>query len=182
VLSESLPTIAPDTDLDGNPVGDHYGATTTTVVSTATAPVKPTTQSSSSPTTTSTTAPPASGVEAHFDSAAEASFASKINGLRSSNGLPALSRSSGLDSEARSWARTLGNQGELSHSSIGRLLPPWSAAAENVGTGGSVDVVFGALAGSGGHRSNMLGNYTHFGIGVWIDSDGRLWTVHVFAR
>lgn len=70
----------------------------------------------------------------------------------------------------------------LSHSDIGSLLGSWSAVAENVGVGGSVGGIFEALAGSGGHNSNMLGEYTHVGIGVWEDGDGRLWTAHVFAR
>jgi uncharacterized protein YkwD len=72
--------------------------------------------------------------------------------------------------------------GDISHSDIGRFLPPWSAAGENVGSGSSVSGLFGALADSDGHRANMLGDYTHFGIGVWVDGSGQIWTTHVFAR
>jgi uncharacterized protein YkwD len=189
VLSETATSLIPDTDANGDPVEDHFETTTSTSPSTTTTqPGASTTTSAKATSTTagntSTTAaetepPPA---EAHFDGGAESSFASKINGLRSSNGLSSLSRSGGLDSEARSWAKTIGQNGSLSHSSISRLVPPWAAAAENVGTGGNVSSVFNALAGSSGHRNNMLGDYTHFGIGVWVDSEGRIWTVHVFAR
>ncbi|MGA8039539.1 MAG: CAP domain-containing protein, partial [Acidimicrobiia bacterium] len=63
-----------------------------------------------------------------------------------------------------------------------RLLPPWSAAGENVGTGGSVGSIFDALVGSSGHRANMLGDYTHMGVGVFVDGAGRLWAVHLFTR
>jgi uncharacterized protein YkwD len=28
----------------------------------------------------------------------------------------------------------------------------------------------------------MVGDYTHLGVGVWVDSSGKLWTVHLFAR
>jgi uncharacterized protein YkwD len=76
----------------------------------------------------------------------------------------------------------MANESGLSHSDLGSLLPPWSAAGENVGTGGSVESVFGALAGSSGHKANMLGDFTHFGIGAWVDSDGTIWTAHVFTR
>ena len=187
VLNEAVVSIAPDTDLNGEPVVDHYDTTTTTVAEPQTEESKPKPKEPKSGGTTTTTVPasttttepaPAGG----FDSGAEASFASKINGLRSSNGLGNLTRSGSLDAEARSWAKTMGEQGSLSHSNIGRLIPPWEAVAENVGSGGSVDSIFGALAGSSGHKNNMLGDYTHFGIGVWIDSSGKLWTVHVFAR
>jgi uncharacterized protein YkwD len=75
----------------------------------------------------------------------------------------------------------MAERGDLSHSDLGRFIPPWSAAAENVGTGGSVSSLFDALTASSGHRANMLGGYTHFGIGVWVDGSGSLWTAHVFT-
>jgi uncharacterized protein YkwD len=126
-------------------------------------------------------APPPSSAEAGFNSSFEADFAASINSYRSSKGLPGLSRDGSLDSEARAWAKRMASRGDISHSDIGRFLPPWSAAAENVGTGGSVSSLFGALKGSSGHRANMLGSYTHFGIGVWVDESGTLWTAHVFT-
>jgi len=183
VLNESVTSLTPDTDLNGDPVEDHYSTTTTTVARA----VSSSAEESSSETTTTTVAekgspPPTSEVEAHFDSGAESDFSGRINSLRSSNGLGALSRVGSLDSEARSWARTLGERAKLSHSGLGRLLPPWSAAAENVATGGDVPSVFGGLAGSGGHLGNMVGDYTHMGVGVWVDPAGRIWTVHIFAR
>jgi len=185
VLNDSVTSLAPDTDLNGDPVEDHYSTTTTTTTTVARAASALASDSSSETTTTveeEESPPPTSGTEAHFDSGAESDFAGRINNLRSSNGLGPLSRSGSLDSEARSWARTLGERGELSHSGLGRLLPPWSAAAENVATGGDVSSVFGGLAGSGGHLGNMVGDYTHMGIGVWVDPTGRIWTVHIFAR
>jgi uncharacterized protein YkwD len=142
------------------------------------------TPTTAAPTTTtappSTTAPPASqaGPNGEF----EAQFASRINDYRSGNGLGGLSRDGSLDSRARSWAERMAGNGDLSHSDLSSLLPPWSAAGENVGVGGSVKGIFGALADSSGHRANMLGDFTHFGIGVWVDSEGRIWTAHVFTR
>ena len=127
-----------------------------------------------------TTAPPSSqaGPSPEFES----QFASRINDYRSGNGLSGLSRDGSLDARARSWAERMADNGGLSHSSLGSLLPPWSAAAENVGMGGSVKGIFGALVGSSGHKANMLGDYTHLGVGVWVDSGGTIWTAHVFTR
>jgi uncharacterized protein YkwD len=53
---------------------------------------------------------------------------------------------------------------------------------ENVGVGGSVSSIFGGLTNSAGHNANMLGDFTHFGVGVWVDASGAIWTTHVFTR
>ena len=142
-----------------------------------------TTQAPSSP---ATTAPPAtsppSTVAAGFQSGAEGEFGSLINSRRSAAGLASLSRDGSLDSHARAWAQRMAERGSISHSNIGSLLPPWSFVGENVGSGGSVGAIFKALTGSSAHDANIKGDYTHVGIGVWRDGQGRLWTAHVFAR
>ena len=109
-------------------------------------------------------------------------FVSSINSLRSSKGLATLTRSGSLDGEAKAWAKYMGTSGSLSHSNLVRLIPPWSVVAENVGAGGSVSSVFSLLAGSSSHLDNMLGDSTHVGAGVWVDQNGKIWTVHLFAR
>jgi len=161
---------------------------------TTTAPVIPGThnhapESSSNPktkttTTTATTQPPSppTTVTPEFRSDYESEFHGRINSLRASNGLPALARNGSLNARARDWAKTMAESGGLKHSNIGSLVPPWTAAAENVGKGGSVSSIFSLLKGSGSHVSNMVGTYTDVGIGVWRDAGGTLWTVHVFAR
>lgn len=143
-----------------------------------------TTPPTTAPPTTAppTTSPPTTAAAGGYVSGAESDFASKINSFRSSNGQSGLSRSGSLDSYARSWAKKMAQSGGLSHSNIGSLLPPWSSAGENVGVGGSVGSIFDALVGSSGHRSNMLGDFTHMGVGVYQASDGSLWTAHVFTR
>jgi uncharacterized protein YkwD len=163
-------------------------AATTTTSTTTTIPAPTTTAGSTgttrpAPTTTSPppTSPP-STTQSGFVAAAESDFASRMNAYRSNQGLPALARDGSLDSYARSWAKKLAEQGSLSHSNIGSLIPPWSSVGENVGRGGSVGAIFDALIASSGHRSNILGDYTHFGIGVFRDQSGTLWTAHVFGR
>ncbi len=125
-----------------------------------------------------TTAPPSGG----FNSGHESSFASLINSHRTATGLAALSRNSSLDAEARAWSQQIAANGGLSHSSLGRFVPPWSSVGENVAVGGSVSSIFGGLTASPGHNDNMLGDFTHVGIGVWVDSTGTIWTTHVFTK
>lgn len=157
-------------------------ATTTTAASaTTTASQTGSTSPSTTqaPTTTTTTTATATG---QFLSGAESEFASLINSYRGSKDHPSLSRSGSLDAYARSWAEKMAKDGSLSHSDIGSLLGQWSSVGENVGVGGSVSALFDAFVNSPNHQSNIVGDFTHMGIGVYQDSDGTLWTVHVFAR
>lgn len=176
IVSEVADSLATSTTTTSMP-------TSTTTIPATTAPPE-TSAESESPASTSppTTSPPTTAAPGGFVSSAESDFAGRINSFRDSDGLSGLSRHGSLDSYARSWAKTLAERGELSHSDIGSLLGSWSAVGENVGMGGSVGGIFDALASSSGHRGNMLGDYTHFGIGVYQDSDGTLWTAHVFTR
>jgi len=142
-------------------------------------------ESASAPTTTTTTTQPESPpvtITAEFRSDYEADFRSRINSVRSSNGLAGLRSNGSLNSRARDWAKSMADSNKLKHSSLGNLVPPWSGAGENVGKGGSVSSIFNSLTGSSGHLANMLGNYTDVGVGVWVDNNGTLWTVHVFVR
>lgn len=166
-------------------------STTTTVPAATTSTASPTASStpSTAPPTTSapttappTTSPPTTASQGGYVGSAESDFASRINSLRSSNGLGGLQRNGSLDSYARNWAKSMGQNGSLDHSNIGSLLGPWGSVGENIGVGGSVSVIFDALVGSSGHRDNMVGDWTHMGVGVWRDAQGALWTCHVFAR
>jgi uncharacterized protein YkwD len=178
------PTIPPTTaafvEHDGDP-NDRLTTTTTLPPTTTSPPATAAPADQPAQTQPKKSPPPEPPAEGGFNSGHESGFASSINSFRSSQGLGSLSRDGSLDAEARAWSKRMAERGDLSHSDIGRFLPPWSAAAENVGRGGSVSSLFNALTGSSGHRSNMLGGYTHFGIGVWVDGSGTLWTTHVFA-
>lgn len=172
----------------------YVSVTTTTFESTTTSttPARATTTttrpqsppSTSGPTTTTTTVPATTTttIPGSFQADMEAEFLVAINSLRTANGLSPLQRDSSLDSRARDWSKRMADRNKLSHSNLSSLLGPWSAAGENVGRGGSVESLFNALNNSSGHRANMLGDFTHVGIGLWRAGNGTLWTTHVFAR
>jgi len=158
------------------------GPQTTTTTDTATDQPQPKAPATPTPTTAPAATSPAGNVAAGYQSGAEGEFVGLINSRRDAVGLASLSRSGSLDSHARESAKRMAEQGSISHSDIGALIPPWASVGENVGSGGSVSGIFNALAASAGHDANMLGDFTHIGVGVWRDEQGALWTAHVFAR
>ena len=161
----TAPTPPPPPASDGS-------TTTTTVPSTATT-------TTTVPATTTTTTAPAGGYVSGGD---ESTFLSLINGTRSSAGVGALSRDGGLDGYARWWAEQMALAGSISHSGMGGIDGSWTVSAENVGSGGTAQMLYGVFAGSTGHLANITnGAFTHVGIGAWIDETGLLWTVHIFA-
>ena len=169
---------------------EHRSSTTTSAATTSNvgndpSPTSTTTAEAPTTSTTSTTKPPATtttSAPGGPNSSYESDFYSRINSFRTSNGLARLTRNGSLDSRARSWAEHLADIGKLQHSNLSSLIPPWTAAGENVGAGYSVSGLFDAFASSSYHRGIMLGDFTHVGVGVWIDADGTIWTVHVFAH
>ena len=110
-----------------------------------------------------------------------------INGQRSSAGLAPVSSSGGLASLAASHSRSMAERNSLAHSSnlgsrVSSVLPGWLAVGENVGVGTSMSAVNSMFMQSSSHRANILGNYTHAGVGTFTGPDGRIWVTQVFAR
>ena len=58
----------------------------------------------------------------------------------------------------------------------------WTRAAENVAYGYNVTSVVDAWMNSPGHRANILGDFTHIGVGVAKGSDGQLYYVQNFGK
>ncbi|QED36797.1 CAP domain-containing protein [Antarcticibacterium arcticum] len=57
------------------------------------------------------------------------------------------------------------------------------SVSENIGYGyRTSDAVVKAWLNSEGHRSNIEGNFTHFGISVSQDEDGKNYFTNIFAR
>ncbi|AFZ55934.1 CAP domain-containing protein [Anabaena cylindrica FACHB-243] len=123
--------------------------------------------------------------------AIEASVFQKINQYRASQNLPALTRNSQIDSQARIHSQNMasgrvgfGHSGFQSR--IQAIAIPYSAAAENVAYNqGSTDPATTAVQGwlkSTGHLTNIKGNYNLTGIGVANNSRGQIYFTQIFLR
>jgi len=109
-----------------------------------------------------------------------------VNSARANGGLPALEHHDGLASVAQSWASHMAEAKRLSHNpSTGAQIPSgWSSWAENVAfvSSPSANKLHRSFMDSPPHRANIMGSYTHIGVGYAQSSDGTGWVVEVFAK
>lgn len=186
-LAEPTTTTATVETTTTSSVTTTTAAPTTTVpaATTTTKPKPATTTTTAVPATTTTAAPATTTTTApagNFSPGAESDFVSRINNLRSQQGLAQLAGSSSLNNYARNWSQEMATSGNFQHSNIASLLGPWGVVGENIGRGGSVVAIFNALVASPPHYANMVDTrFTHLGVGVFVDSSGKLWTTHVFG-
>lgn len=116
-----------------------------------------------------------------------------INEARAGRGLPALQLCSELQRAARFKSKDMVDNNYFSHQSptysgglsglLGRFGISYRAAGENIAwnTSGSVDSAHTSLMNSPSHRANILGSYTHVGIGVAVKSDGSHYFTQLFV-
>ncbi|WP_194898658.1 sigma-70 family RNA polymerase sigma factor [Catenulispora pinisilvae] len=129
-----------------------------------------------------------------------------INQARAGQGLPALTRSSGLDKSAAAHTSTMASGCGLSHQCPGEAGlgdretaagVSWTSAGENIGDGGPVSNTNAAIASmavgltnsmlaeqppNDGHRKNILSSgFHHIGISVFRDSSGTVWMTQDFS-
>lgn len=115
--------------------------------------------------------------------ASEDSLLSKLNAARTSRGLAALASHWDLVDDAEAHSSTMMSQDRLHHNpNLGSVATGWVALGENVGVGPSVNSVHTAFMNSSAHRGNILGDYTHVGIGAVRESDNKLWVTVVFMK
>lgn len=95
-------------------------------------------------------------------------FVHLINASRAAHGLGSLSVDHNLVGAARAQSQRMANAGTIFHNSnLPNELPGgWQTIGENVGTGGSVDELHGALMNSPSHKANVLGDYDRVGVGI----------------
>lgn len=105
------------------------------------------------------------------------------NKIRDSYNKPLLEEDETLSEFAQKWAEHMAKT-SMYHQSLSPLLSQgWRAAAENIAMGqDDVDEVIRAWMNSRGHKNNILGNYTHIGIGVAKSKNGRLFWCVDFGR
>jgi uncharacterized protein YkwD len=115
-----------------------------------------------------------------------------VNTIRASNGKPALTRNSYIDGLCRQHAQYMATAGTLSHdnfdaraNAIRANVPGMNACAENVlynFTPCNASAMAQQWFDSPGHRTNMLNEaYTIAGMGIVVDSGGKIWACQIFA-
>lgn len=151
------------------------------------------------PVTNSTFTPISSGVSnttvkmaASIDTAAlEQSVFTKINNYRVSQKLPALTRNSAIDVQARIHSRDMATKKvPFGHTGfperVRAIRITYRAAGENVAYNqGYADPATIAVQGwlkSPGHLANIRGNYDKTGIGVAVNSSGQVFLTQIFIR
>jgi uncharacterized protein YkwD len=107
----------------------------------------------------------------------------QTNGLRHAEGVNAMGGMDQLTARARTLAQGLAARGALAHSDLRAMGVRWTAAAENVGRGSSMEQVYSMLQASPPHRTNMVNpTYTRTGIGTARGKDGSVYVVQLFWR
>ena len=116
-----------------------------------------------------------------------------VNEARAGRGLPALQLCSELQRAARYKSKDMVDNNYFSHQSptysgglsglLGRFGISYRAAGENIAwnTSGSVNTAHTSLMNSSSHRANILGSYTHIGVGVAVKSDGSHYYTQLFV-
>lgn len=113
----------------------------------------------------------------------QARILSETNTARSKAGLGALKAQGSMHGVAVAWSAKQAAAGTMSHNPAYSTQIPsgWSRAGENVASGYAAARVTTAWLNSPGHRANILGQFTHIGIGVACSSSGTAFYTQVFA-
>lgn len=114
-----------------------------------------------------------------------------INEYREKNGLEPLQYSDAVADIAERHSRRMANKDvpfghtgfQDRYNALKKELPDMTAGAENVAYGAddAAEAVELWLH-SAGHKKNIRGNFTHTGISVVRDSDGRLYFTQLFVK
>ena len=110
----------------------------------------------------------------------------KTNEFRAQNGKPALRAHSSLDSVAQNWSNHMAANNDFRHNpNFSSQIPGgWTRAGENIAAGQRPEDVVDAWINSSGHRANLLGDFTHLGVGYAYGTNssyGRYYTQN-FAK
>lgn len=155
------------------------------VIPTATAvpnPVIPTATAVPNPVIPSATATP---IPVQTVADLEAFVLGEINGIRARAGLSPLALDPGISATSRDWSRQMAAGGFFRHrpgNELNVLLPPgWREWGENIASAPDIFWAQSSLESSPGHFANMVGNFTHVGIGVY-STGSQVWLTQNFVR
>lgn len=175
-----------------NPAGASEGGVPVTVgTGTSVQAAGASTNSTSAPATSTTTSRGSvqtAQTSSTLSVCKEFQFLDRINALRASRGLPALTMTTAATDVARVHARNMAAAGSIWHSDLRAIAAPafgtynWYKVGENVGRGGDVTSIFNALVASSSHLRNMVDpQFQVIGIGV-AEVPGGLYTSHFFGH
>ncbi len=109
-----------------------------------------------------------------------------VNSSRQSQGKGALKAHAQAMAKAQAWAERMARTGVLEHTGGGSNVDPsgitgWCQIGENVGWGSSISSIQAEFMGSAIHRGNMLGDFTHVGVGV-ATKNGKIYIIQIFVK
>jgi uncharacterized protein YkwD len=115
--------------------------------------------------------------------AARARILQDTNAYRAQHGRRALQAMPLLDVIAQTWTQVMATTGILRHNLgfFGQYPGDPSAGGENIAVGYTPETVVGGWIASPDHRANLLGSYTHIGIGYVRSASGRAYFTQNFA-
>lgn len=111
----------------------------------------------------------------------EAQVLALANNLRASVGAPPLTFDETLSQVSRAWAAQMAAAGTISHNpNLARQVSGWTKLSENVGMGGSIQVIQDAFIASHSHYVNLVDtDVTLMGVGV-VHSGNAIFIVQNF--
>ena len=113
-----------------------------------------------------------------------ATLVADTNSYRTKRGLRPLALHAGLSGVAQRWSDTMAARKSMVHNlKLSSLVPgAWRRIGENIGMGYDLNAITAAWFASPGHKANILGEFTHIGIGYTVDREGTPWYVQDFAK
>ena len=109
----------------------------------------------------------------------------EINSVRAQAGLGPLALDPAISSISRDWSQQMALGGFFEHrpgEQLNVMLPAgWRQWGENIASAPDIYWAQSSLENSPGHYANMVGNFTHVGIGVYTNG-AQVWVTQNFAR
>lgn len=129
------------------------------------------------------TAAPAMAADSGELDAAINRILADTNAERAKAGLAPVRITPSMNGISQDWSATMASRKTMIHNpNYFNYLPGgWSNAGENVGQGYTPETIVQAWMNSESHRDNILGDYSHMGLGYVVDETGRGWFTQTFA-
>jgi hypothetical protein len=104
-----------------------------------------------------------------------------VNSMRAAHGLAALTVDPTLASMAQQWSQRMSAAQALAEPPLNQIPAGWTAVGSNIGSAGTVAILFSVSWNDPGHIGNMVKPvFNRTGIGVVTDAHGKLWATELF--